>query len=195
MRPTTLSLRSISRALLVLLAALVSAHTASADGGRLRFRQHAGPFIITLFTTPDPLTRGPADFSVAVEHAGTPGLIQDANVDLILTPADGHGSPMRLHASHAQATTKWLQAANFSIPARGLWRVTVIVRSGNESGKCSAQIRVGPAGTRNLTWDILPVPLAALVFVLHRNRKRKYRRDRRSRLSASASEARSPRSV
>lgn len=163
---------------------IACAQLAFADGGRLRFRQPAGPFIVTLFTTPDPLARGRADFSVAVERAGTDELVQDADVDLVLTPADGRGTPLKLHASHAAATSKWLQAANFTVPASGAWRVTVEVRRGNEAGQCSGEVQVKPSAAENLTWDILPVPLLALLFVLHQNRKRKYARERRSRHSA-----------
>lgn len=171
---------------LAVLMLFACAHRAFADGGRLRFRQLAGPFIVSLFTTPDPLAKGRADFSVAVERAGTDELVQDADVELILTPVDGHGKQLALHASHAAATSKWLQAANFSIPASGTWRVTVLVRRGDEAGKCSAEVQVSPAGSENLTWDILPVPLLALLFVLHQIRKRKYNRERRRRHSSEA---------
>ena len=182
--------RSIPGVLLAVLAVFACVNPAFADGGRLRFRRPAGPFIVTLFTTPDPLTRGRADFSVAIERAGMPGLVEDAHVEIILTPAEGHGRQIALYASHAQATSKWLQAANFSLPARGLWRVTVLVRRGQETGQCSGEVRVRSAGARDLTWDILPVPLAALLFLLHENQKRKYNRNRRNGLSPSVSQTR-----
>ncbi|HTU49602.1 MAG TPA: hypothetical protein VMF56_03355 [Acidobacteriaceae bacterium] len=176
--------RSIAGVLLVVLFVFGCVNTAIADGGRLRFRRAAGPFIVTLFTTPDPLTAGRADFSVAVERAGMPGLVQDAHIDLILTPADGDGGQIVLHASHKEATSKWLQAANFSLPARGIWHVQVVVRRGQEVGECFGEVRVRAPGTRDLMWDILPVPLGALLFVLHQNLKQKYNRKRRNRLAS-----------
>lgn len=175
-----------SRALLIVAAAFVCLQTARADGGRLRFRQQAGPFIVTLFTTPDPLTQGAADFSVAVEQAGAPGLVEDADVELTLTPASGHGQPVVLHATHAEATSKWLEAANFRLPAGGLWNVTVVVRRGDEVGQCSGAVQVNRAGPRDLTWDVLPVPLMALFVLVHERRKRQYNRERRDRIAASA---------
>jgi hypothetical protein len=178
-------MRTRFRLVLLIVAIIACVQSARADGGRLRFRQPAGPFIVTLFTTPDPLTQGHADFSVAVERAGQPGLVEDADVQLILTPANGHA--LALHASHAAATSKWLQAANFSIPARGLWQVTVVVRRGNQIGQCSGAIRVGAAGPRDLTWDVLPVPLVGLFLLLHQRRKHKYSRERRSRLASTVS--------
>lgn len=165
----------------VLLAGLLClgcARIALADGGRLRFQEPAGPFVVTLFTTPDPLVKGRADFSVAVEQAGEPGLVQDAQVDLVLTPEDGQGGPMVLQASHAAATSKWLEAANFSLPAPGLWRVTVRVRRGAETGECSGEVQVRATNTQQWAWDVLPVPLAGLFFLMHRRRKRAHRRER-----------------
>jgi hypothetical protein len=163
--------------LLLVLLCVGCARVALADGGRLRFREPAGPFVVTLFTTPDPLTKGRVDFSVAVERAGEPGLVEDAQIDLILTPANGRGGTMVLHASHAAATSRWLQAANFSLPAAGIWNVTVRVRQGSEWGECSGTVRVKATGTRDWMWDVLPVPLAGLLFLLHGRRKRMYRRE------------------
>lgn len=182
--------RSIPTALLAVFVVFACVNPAFADGGRLRFRRPAGPFMVTLFTTPDPLTKGPADFSVAVERPGTPGLVEDAQIEIILTPARGHGRQLVLHASHAEATSKWLQAVNFSLPARGLWHVTVRVRRGQEAGQCSGVVRVRTTAARNVTWDILPVPLAALLFLFHEDRKRKYNRKRRNGMPSSVSRVR-----
>jgi hypothetical protein len=172
------------RFVIAALVALASVHSAHADGGRLRFRKAAGPFIVTLFTTPDPLTQGRADFSVVVERSGQPGLIEDADIHFILTPR--HGQPIMLRASRAGATSKWLQAANFRIPARGVWRVTVLVRRGDQAGQCSGTVRVGGGGTRDLVWDVLPVPLMGLFLLAHWYRKRRYRREHRTHLISSS---------
>ena len=174
-RPITV--RLIACALLTFVLALAGLQPAFADGGRVRFRRRAGPFVVTLFTTPDPLTKGRADFSVAVERAGAEGLVQDADVDLILTPAVGRGAPLQLHASHEAATSKWLQAANFVIPRPGLWNVTVRVRRGGEAGHCSGEVLVREARAGDLTWDVLPVPLLALFLAFHEFLKRKHHRE------------------
>lgn len=173
-------------AILLALAVLAWANPAMADGGRLRFRRQAGPFIVTLFTTPDPLAKGRADFSVAVERTGQPGLVEDAHIDLILTPAEGGGRRMVLHATRAAATSKWLEAANFSLPSAGVWRVTVVVRRGDERGECSGEVRVRAERTPNLIWDVLPVPLFGLFWLAHLDRKRRYRRERLRRAEAAA---------
>lgn len=168
--------------LLLALVLLAAAQFAQADGGRLRLHENAGPFVVTLFTTPDPLTAGPADFSVAVERGATQGLVQDADVTLILTPAGDSSGRMVLTTSHAAATSRFLQAANFSLPHAGPWLVTVIVHQGNDTGRCSGSFTVEPAtlASDDLTLQIALVPLALLLFALHRWRRRTYRRERKS---------------
>lgn len=173
-----------ARVFLLVVGVLAYANAAVADGGRLRFRREAGPFVVTFFTTPDPLSRGPADFSVAVQRLGTRGLVEDAHVEFILTSVNSRGKRLVLHASHAAATSKWLQASNFSIPAQGLWHVTIRVRCGRQVGQCSGKVDVRAAGPRSLVWDVLPVPLAGLLLLVHLNRKQKYSRECRSRRTA-----------
>jgi hypothetical protein len=172
------------RRYLPLLLLLACAHVALADGGRLRLHQRAGPFTVSLFTTPDPLRVGQADFSVAIEGARDQGLVEDAQVSFLLTLRDADAPPIVLHASHAAATSRFLQAANFRLPHAGVWRITVVVQRGNESGRCSGEFPVMPASLiRNqATWDIAAVPLFALLFFVQQWRKRSYKRARRSRL-------------
>ncbi len=162
---------------LILFLMLAVAPLALADGGRLRFREAAGPFLVTLFTTPDPLRAGPADFSVAIERAGTEGIVQDADVTLLLTPLDG-GDRMVLHASHDAATSRFLEAANFTLPHAGSWRVTVVVRQGSDVGKCSGTFDVAPAGlvSNQIGWNVVLVGALVALFLLHQVRKRAYRR-------------------
>jgi len=164
---------------LCLLLLLSCANIASADGGRLRLHERAGPFVVTLFSTPDPLVAGQADFSAAIERPGTGGLIENASVTYVLTPADG-GHPLVLHASHAAATSRFLQAANFMLPHAGIWQVTVVVQQGDEVGKCYGSVRVFPVNLakERVTWDVAVVPFAAFLFVLHQWRKRNYRKSR-----------------
>ncbi|ACO34652.1 MULTISPECIES: hypothetical protein [Acidobacterium] len=170
----------MKRYLLLLLMLFVSVH-AWADGGRLQFRKPAGPFVVTLFTTPDPLTPGRADFSVVVERPGVQGIVSDARVTFVLTPADGQGEPITLQATHGQATTRFLEAANFSLPKQGLWRIAIHVSQGAESGVCTGEFRVAPPNliTNEVAWQIAIVPIMMLLFLLHQWRKRTVAAQRR----------------
>lgn len=169
-------MKAFAAALLLLCAAT----SALADGGRVRLHEQAGPFIVTLFTTPDPLRPGEADFSVAVERSGQEGLDQDADVTFTLTPAEGQGRPIVLHASHAQATSRFLQAANFTLPHSGVWNIAIHLREGTDQGSCHGQIDVLAPNliTDEVAWEIAAVPIVVLLFLLHQWRKRSILRRR-----------------
>src|SRR5262245_57509278 len=42
---------------------------AHADGGTVQFKKSAGPFSITVFTTPSPLRAGPVDISLMIQSS------------------------------------------------------------------------------------------------------------------------------
>ena len=144
---------------------------AFADGGHLRFSQAAGPFQVTLFTAPEPLTAGPADFSVMVQDGTSNQILPDADIDLTLTAADGR--VVEAHARAGLATNKLLQAADVALPVVGAWHVVVQVKQGGRTGSCDADIVVG-AGSRKryLVWifSLLPV-FATMLFVLNQKQK------------------------
>ena len=179
----------MTRRYLLLILLLILTGRAFADGGRLQFRKPAGPFTVTLFTTPDPLTKGRADFSVAVERADTTGLLESAQVTYILTNQNKPAQRIVLHASRSQATSRFLQAANFTLPAAGLWSIRVIVRDGDQVGQCSGQFRVRKQdlATSERAWQIAFVPIMVLLFFLHQWRKREVARRNAARLAATQS--------
>jgi hypothetical protein len=168
----------MTRRYLLLILLLVLTGRAFADGGRLRFRKPAGPFTVTLFTTPDPLTKGRADFSVAVERANSTGLVENAQVTFLLTNENNPSQRITLHASRSQATSRFLQAANFTLPAAGLWNIRVLVKDGNQTGECSGQfhVRKQDLATSERAWQIAFVPIMVLLFFLHQWRKKEVAR-------------------
>jgi hypothetical protein len=144
---------------------------AFADGGHLRFSQPAGRFQVTLFTAPEPLTPGPADFSVMVQDGTSNQVLPDVAIELTLTGPEG-----RIIAAHARAglaTNRLLQAADVVVPSLGTWHVVVQVKQGGRTGSCEADIVVG-AGSRKryLVWifSLLPV-FATMLFVLNQKQK------------------------
>lgn len=175
----------MTRRYLLLILLLILTGRAFADGGRLQFRKPAGPFTVTLFTTPDPLTRGRADFSVAIERADTTGLLESAQVTYILTNQNNPAQRIVLHASRSQATSRFLQAANFTLPAAGLWSIRVIVRDGDQVGQCSGQFRVRKQdlATSERAWQIAFVPIMVLLFFLHQWRKKEVARRKAAHLA------------
>ena len=156
---------------ILIFALLTLATNAFADGGRLRFSKPAGPFLVTLFTTPEPLTPGPADFSVMVQDAKSGDVLSDALVTLHLTSSQG-GS-ISVAASHGIAVNRLLEAAQFNIPTSGTWTLHLDVQQGTQHSSLDSDIPVQPGSRKAaLVWvfALLPV-LALLLFILHQRQK------------------------
>jgi hypothetical protein len=161
----------MKRRLFLVLILISICTTCFADGGRLRFSKPAGPFQVTLFTSPEPLTPGPADFSVMVQDGVSNQVLPDADIQMKITASDGR--VVQAHASAGAATNKLLQAAAVTLPTTGIWHLSVLVSEAGRSGICEAEILV-EAGSRkaSLVWifSLLPVFLSML-FVLHQKKK------------------------
>ncbi len=152
---------------------LFGIETASADGGRLQFREPCGPFIVSLFAQPDNLLLGPADLSVLVQnsddHNGSGQIAFDSRVVLVLTPpAPSPQHPMTVTLSHQTATNHLLQAAQVQFTQSGPWKVTVRVTEGASQGQCSTTLLVGHRKTDPVTtWLFLAIPaLLVLVYAI-----------------------------
>jgi hypothetical protein len=143
---------------------------AFADGGRLRFSNVAGPFLVTLFTSPEPLTPGPADFSVMVQDAKSGDILSDAQVTLDLDDASGtvHGV-----ATHGIAINRLLQAVAINLPNSGPWTLHLNIQQGTRSAALSAPIFVEPGSRQaTLVWTFASLPVVAIIlFSLHQRQK------------------------
>jgi hypothetical protein len=78
------------------------------------------------------------------------------------------------------ATSAFLQAANFTVPRPGVWKVTIMVQQGTDAGECSGEIDVRPyrITTDEIAWEIAVVPVAMLLFAVHQALKRRQHRKR-----------------
>lgn len=147
---------------LVLAGAAVAAH---ADGGRLQMRQAAGPFVVSLFTTPESLAVGPADLSVMVEEQASGEVLLDADVVVELTSEDAGSPPVTAHLSHAHATNRLLQDAVVQLPHAGRWHAVLHVRDAGREASVSTDLTVANYSARRGTvwfFAILPICVVAL---------------------------------
>ena len=145
------------------LAALLVAVSARADGGRLRVRQEAGSFAIAVFTAPEPLAAGPIDISVLVQDGASGDVILDAAVGLELS---GPG-PARTVAARAGAN-RLLKAAVVDVEIPGTWNLAVTVRRGGAVARVSCELPVAvPASPLTAIWPFLAIPpFAVTLFAL-----------------------------
>ena len=154
------------------------------DGGTVQLRKPAGPWMITIFSTPGPLRAGTADLSVMVQMAKDQSAVLDAQVKLRLnrssaTQVDEIIAP----ANRAQASNKLLYAARVTLPSPGRWQLEANVTDKNSAASVSTEVNVLPAQAPLAAhWLYIALaPLVVLLFVLNRLLKRN-RDSRRSRV-------------
>lgn len=124
-------------------------------------RQTAGPFGVSLFTTPESLGVGQTDLSVMVEEGGSKVLL-DADVVITLTPEDGR-EPIVAHLSHAHATNRLLQDAVVDLPHAGRWRAIIQVNEAGRHASTAGDLTVGDhSALRGTVWVFTLLPVCAI---------------------------------
>ncbi|QHN02588.1 hypothetical protein FTO74_03780 [Granulicella sp. WH15] len=174
--------------LLALAAALLFVMPAHGDGGRVQMHASAGPYMVTLFSTPDTLTTGPADLSIGVEDAATGEFITDAEVRLTLNQLDAApANKIVAQTAHGSSARGILQAAQITFPRPGRWRITIDVNRKGRTGQCTTDLTVGTAHQQTYEiWATVSTPLLiCLLFVIHERRKRQWKQERTIRSRAS----------
>ena len=146
---------------------------AYADGGHVRLQQTSGDLVITLFTAPEPLVTGEADFSVMVQDRSTQQLLPGADITLELhSPA---GKLRTFHLSKSDAANKMFQSARVSLPLAGDWSAILKVQSGPNQALISTAFGVAENHSRRhivLTLMILPF-VVILLASIHQHQRRK----------------------
>lgn len=148
-----------------------------ADGGVLRARQKAGPFTVSIFTTPEPLRVGPVDVSVLVQSSGG-RVLTDAVVDVLFESATRPIERRRARATEGASSNKLAKAAVVDLPAAGQWTLTVSVRANADAGTVTCLLPVAPSASRmSLLWPWLLVPPVVIaLFAVHQTLKDRDRR-------------------
>jgi hypothetical protein len=168
------------RRLIVALVLACAAAAAHADGGRLQMRQSAGPFVVSLFTTPESLATGSADLSVMVEEQGSGSILLDADVAVTLTSEDARVAPVIAHLSHAHATNRLLEDAVVQLPQAGRWRAVIHVsEAGREASVTTVLTVANYSARRGMVWLFAVLPVFAIaLFAWVEVAKRRARRRR-----------------
>jgi hypothetical protein len=152
--------------------AFVFARLAWADGGALVFTQQDGPYIVTVFSAPEPVRVGGADLSVLVERSSDRTAVLDAQVKIELRHAQV--DTLEATATHAKATNKLLYATQVSLPTAGKWKIFVEADGQQGSAHATGDLRVLPPQTALLLyWPYFAlVPLMMALFALNQWLKR-----------------------
>ena len=154
--------------------------TAWADGGMVQMRQETGDLIITVFTSPTPLSVGPVDLSLLLQNRNGLDPVLDAIVSLALVHAD---SNIEFHASPSreQARNKLLYAAPVIFSRPGKWRMSVTVRRKEKEVVAAGTLDVAPSFGRELSLaGFLAFPPVMIVLFVLRERLLRRRSRRRA---------------
>ncbi len=163
---------------LSLLCAFLCPAMLLADGGTVQFRRNAGPFWVSLFTTPAPLRPGRGELSVLLESEANHQPLLDAAVRIVIRKDD---RTINLEATRAQATNKLLYACQVDILSSGRWDVEVIVdRNGQRASATGTLSVLDPLPPLLMYWPYFAiVPVFILLFAIHQFLR--YRENRRKR--------------
>ncbi|MGE5620142.1 MAG: hypothetical protein ACM3US_12900 [Sphingomonadaceae bacterium] len=160
--------------LVALMAALVVPAIALANGGTIQVSNRlAGPYLLTVFTSPSPARVGIVDVSVLIQRPGSDEAVLDGHVVVTAQPVGGAGAGASYSATHEQATNKLYYATNVDLPVEGRWRIEV--RAFGPEGEGSVEFEV--EATRESLLDrpllligLMAIPLVAVAWWLARGR-------------------------
>jgi hypothetical protein len=143
---------------------------AAADMGRMILSEQQGDTRISVFVSPDPLRAGPIDISVLLQYSETGQPIDDAEVNLRITPSDDRGPAIYSNATQAAATNKLLRAALLDLPNLGSWDVEInYIAHNTPAHQVEFTLQAGPPLAQWFTlWPWFTWPAAVvLLFGIH----------------------------
>lgn len=168
----------LTATLALLLSALVlPAQVARANGGIIRLAQErAGPYELTVMTSPSPIRVGSVDVSAMVERAGTGELVQEARVVVTAEPIGHAGTSGMFEATRERATNKLFYAADVQLPTDGRWRIGVQVSGRLGEGAVSFEVEASPPSLFDnpmLVLLLAVLPIGVILWWLSRARPRR----------------------
>lgn len=145
-------------AFLLLLLAIVGSRPLMAHGGGVPqlVNEAAGPYWVSVWTSPDPLRVGQVHFTVSVaepgegQQAGPP--ILGATVRIRLSSAEFEEAITAV-ARNEDSANRLFYEADVAVPAEGRWRTTVFVTGSEGSGQADFDLQIQPSQGTN--WFLL----------------------------------------
>jgi len=156
--------------LLLPVAVIFAQASALADGGAVQLRKEAGPFVITVFTAPAPLSAGPVDISLLLQSRNGLEPVLDAAVSFILR-SEASGAEIQARPTREQARNKLLYAAPVTLAESGKWRLAVTILRNGERTLATGTIQVAPAfEMASSYWSYIAFPPIMIVLFVVRER-------------------------
>lgn len=137
--------RRLALLVTLLVISLTLAAGTRANGGQVRVAaERAGPYEVTVFTSPVPFRAGEVDISILLQRPGSPEIVEDARIEVVVTTAGGE-TVGRFAATHEQATNKLYYAAKFPLERPGRYRITVEINGPEGAAAVGFEATVEPA--------------------------------------------------
>jgi hypothetical protein len=141
--------------------------TALADGGTVQLRAEVGELVITVFTSPSPLTVGPTDISLLLQNHDSLEPVLNADVTLLLRSVASLAE-IDARPSRSRAQNKLLYAAPVTLPESGKWNLTLVILRNGRRTEATGTIHAAPASATAASYSSLLVlpPLMILLFAI-----------------------------
>jgi hypothetical protein len=147
---------------------LLQSNQTNAHGGRLRCElAPAGPYVVSVWTTPDPARVGVLDFSASILRSDTR---QPVSVQMRLTaratstPGFIEGVGLREAGGFFDFLAPPLYHVKVELPAQGRWHVSVSVTGAAGHGDTGFDMDVAPA--LRVPWGVIAASAAVAVLLL-----------------------------
>jgi len=189
---------SIQAGVAVAFLAALTPQLAKGDGGVMLLHETRGPFLVTVFVSPEAARGGLTDLSVLVQSTTSGDVLLDADVGLTVDPPKGLGStgteqfcgassvpaisqlpdvsqlPGTVTATREQASNKLLYAAALNLNSKGDWRLHVHVsrRADNAQFDCLIPVTQASANAAGLWSCLLIPPIAIAGFAINQKLRR-----------------------
>jgi len=167
--------------------------------GIVRLRNAQGPFVITVFTSPELVSGQAADVSVLIQRRDSNEAVLDAVVSFVLKPhrspilkdtdpmcgqpglvtnLGSQDEPKTILSRREQSPNKLLYTAAVNFPLTGPWEFDALVRDGADFAKFTCEIPVGlPARPLTGLVPFLALPLLLVtLFAINQWLRTPYRR-------------------
>jgi hypothetical protein len=124
----------------------VTAGLAGAHGGRVQLaKASAGPYLVSVWTSPDPPRVGALDVSLAVMEPRTERAVLDATARVVVSPVGGAGAGLARALESGAGGNPLLYHAVLEVPREGTWHAIVRVDGPGGEGEVGFDLAVAPA--------------------------------------------------
>jgi hypothetical protein len=148
---------------------MFSVCAALADGGNIQLHKTSGSFVLTVFTSPEPLRVGLIDTSVLVQDRATGAAILEATVNFDVHPPGDITEHLWTRGTPVQAANRLLHAFTINPTVSGWWTIRVFVSHHRQEAAVTTKVFVIPASPRlTRIWPFLVAPLFCIaLFAVH----------------------------